>query len=278
MVRQRLLLIPVVALVLIVCEVPGVARASDADCTTGQALVGTCSTGTIAGDHVDVSANTGGGTDDDVATDDSSDGVAADDDTPVRPPHDPNAIVCDRPELCPTAAQQPDDAPTPPRSPAAVSMSDLAAFYPQHPAISGEPNGWAVVGLDTNFVSDAAVHTASGRLLNGPASVRFTPMTFEWGYGDGARATTSTPGRTWSELGVAEFSPTATSHVYARAGDYDVWLTVVYTAEYRLGNGPWLGVPGPLSLRAPTMSVVASDATTVLVQRDCLTDPNGPGC
>jgi hypothetical protein len=279
-VRQRLLLILVVALLPIACMVPEAAHASDADCTTGEALAGTCSTGAIAGDHVDVTAHTGSNSDDGTATDDSSGGVsdAPTDDAPVRPPHDPNAIVCDRPELCPTAAPQPDDALTPPPSPAAISMSDLAAFYPRHPTISGEPNGWAVVGLDTNFVSDATVHTVQGRLLNGPASVRFTPTRFEWVYGDGARATTSTPGRTWAELGAAEFSPTATSHVYSRAGDYDVGLTVVYTAQYRLGNGAWLGVPGTLSLRAPTMTVTASNATTVLVQSDCRTDPSGPGC
>jgi hypothetical protein len=159
-----------------------------------------------------------------------------------------------------------------------VTVSDLASFYPQRPAVVGEPNGWAIAGLDTNFVSSAAVHTSPGSLAGQSASVRFIPSSFLWDYGDGVRATTSTGGATWKQLGVPEFTATATSHVYSAAGDYRVQLTVEYTAQYRIGAGPWQGVPGTLRLSAPTTTVVAAEAKTVLVQRDCAIEPRGPGC
>ncbi|WP_168203742.1 hypothetical protein [Humibacter ginsenosidimutans] len=237
-----------------------------------------CSTGTAAGDHVDVTAHEGTGAhshstgSDDIATGDS------DDDAPYRPPHDPYANVCDEPALCPAAIPQADD-PTPGPTPApGVSMSDLTSFYPSKPRASSEPDGWTVVGLDTNFMTDATVHTATGRLLNQQASVRFTPVGFVWDYGDGQRATTRTAGASWASLRVAEFSPTPTSHAYAATGTYDVQVIVVYTARYRLGSGAWRDVTGTLSLSAPTLKVIASDATTVLVRRDCAADPRGPGC
>ncbi|GAB3390153.1 hypothetical protein GCM10027568_13420 [Humibacter soli] len=160
----------------------------------------------------------------------------------------------------------------------AVAMSDLASFYPEAPSVVGEPNGWAVIGLDANFVAGATVHTTSGPLLGVRADVRFTPSGFDWTYGDGVGSTTDTGGRTWEALGVPEFSPTATSHVYATSGKYALDLAVAYTAEFRVGGGAWRGIPGTLRLSAATSTIVAGDAATVLVQRNCQIDPRGAGC
>ncbi|MHA7986190.1 PKD domain-containing protein [Rathayibacter sp. CAU 1779] len=235
---------------------------------------GLCTTGTIAGDHVDVGATTGGsghGASDASGTNEDSGGADED------PRIEPSPLVCDRPDLCPLGHSAPaGPEPAPPG--AGVSMSDLASFYPQAPTVLGEPNGWAIVGLDANFVSQAPEHVASGVLLGQPASVRFTPVRFAWDYGDGTGAAGANGGATWKDLGLPEFSPTATSHVYEAPGSYPVRLTVSYTATYRIGDGPWSGVPGSLNLSAPTFTVVAGDAKTVLVQRTCQADPTGPGC
>jgi hypothetical protein len=253
---------------------------TEGGCNRWGQYTGTCTTGTITGDHVDVSAHesthpaTGSDSDN---SDDAAD-APTDADTPRKPPRDPNALVCDQPDLCPDALPPADDPAPPPAPTAGVSMSDLASFYPSKLGLASEPNGWAVVGLDTNFFADAPAHMATGRLLNRQASVLFTPTSFEWDYGDGHRATTNTAGRSWSELGVAEFSTTPTSHIYITTGTFNVQLTVVYTAQYRFGGGAWRDVPGTLRLQAPTLKVVASNASTVLVQRDCAADPGGPGC
>lgn len=253
MVRQEFLL----TLLLVALAPLGLAavtgRAADVCSTIGQ-VTGTCSTGSIAGDHVDVGAEAGAGT-------------ANGDIDPDAPPTTPDPRLCGAETGCRAGFDF-----------TSLTMSDLASFYPTKPGIASEPNGWAVVGLDTNFVSNAAAHAVSGRLLKLPASVRFTPTRFVWDYGDGYRRTTTTGGSTWKQLAVAEFTPTVTSHVYSTAGSYRVELAVAYTAQYRFDGAAWHDVPGTLTLRAPTETVVASGAATVLVQRDCRANPRGPGC
>lgn len=264
MVRQRLLLAAIAMSMVVASSSNLSASASEPGCTYSEALAGLCSTGSIAGDHVDVGAHGGS---DGSAGGNASDDEASDDTNAATPPA---GVPCPAGVACGGNAVV--------QVQGGVTMSALASFYPQKPTVSGEPNGWAIIGLDANFVSSAGRHTASGPLAGQPATVRFTPVRFEWDYGDGVHASTATGGATWRSLGVPEFSPTPTSHVYTAAGSYGVSLTVEYTAQYRIGGGPWRDVPGTLTLSAPTFTVIAADAKTVLVQRNCQADPRGPGC
>ncbi len=162
--------------------------------------------------------------------------------------------------------------------PGALSLADVAAFRPQVGANLMQPNGWTVVGLDTNFYSTGGVRVVPGSLLGGPAEVRFTPVAFTWAYGDGASRRANTAGGAWASLGIREFDPTATSHVYRTKGTYTITLTIDYAVEYRLGSGAWIPIPGALRLDSNPLTVWAGSAKTVLVNEDCLTDPSGPGC
>ncbi len=155
-----------------------------------------------------------------------------------------------------------------------LTMSDIAAFRPTAASHGMEPNGWAVIGLPTNFFSSGSPVIRSGTLLGGPAEVRFTPVSWSWEYGDGSRRTTATPGRAWR----TEFDETATTHVFEERGTYVVTLVVQYRAEWRVAGGPWVPVSGILSLPAPPQQVLAVGARTVLVDEDCNENPNGPGC
>jgi hypothetical protein len=141
-----------------------------------------------------------------------------------------------------------------------------------------EPNGWAVVHLAANFTATARPDVQSGVLLGLPAEVRFTPQAFSWDYGDGSTRRSADGGTTWLRLGVPEFTPTATSHVYETRGTFTVRIGVVYGAEYRFGGQAWQHITGSLNVAAPSFDVVVGDAKTVLVGGDCTTDPTGPGC
>ena len=112
------------------------------------------------------------------------------------------------------------------RIPTTVTLSDVAAFRPDVGSNAMQPNGWAVVGLDTNFLSRGGADVVSGTLLGGPAEVRFTPVAWNWSYGDGASRRATTAGGLWGELGIPEFDATPTSHVYAAKGTYTITLTV----------------------------------------------------
>lgn len=163
--------------------------------------------------------------------------------------------------------------------PQIITLADIATFTPQSPVQYMQPDRWMVVGLPTNFYTDIAPHVVSGQLLGQPAEVRFTPFAYAWNYGDGTAVTHPTPGATWQALGLNEFDPTPTSHVYEAEGTYTITLTVAYAAEYRYAGGPWTRIAGYLELPANELIAEAtSDAVTVLVDRDCTRAPRGPGC
>ncbi|MCU1409240.1 MAG: hypothetical protein JWM23_1320 [Microbacteriaceae bacterium] len=159
-----------------------------------------------------------------------------------------------------------------------VRISDLVSFTPATSASAMEPFGWTVVGLPTNFFASASVHTRSGLLLGFPAEVRFTPVGYRWDYGDGSARNSTSGGETWATLGLPEFSETATSHSFRDRATRVITLTVSYGAEYRFASQGWRSISGTLAVPADPLTAVVGDAHTVLIDRDCLRGPHGPGC
>jgi hypothetical protein len=162
--------------------------------------------------------------------------------------------------------------------PDVVTLSDLARFRPEAPTLTMEPNGWLLIGLPANFIADSSRHVQQGSLLDVPIEVRFTPASYNWSWGDGTSSGTSVPGATWAALGLPEFSETPTSHVFASTGVYSITVTVAFTVEYRAVGGSWISIAGTLSAPAVTVAALAGDAKTVLVDKECNRNPDGPGC
>ncbi|MBK4347377.1 PKD domain-containing protein [Lacisediminihabitans changchengi] len=162
--------------------------------------------------------------------------------------------------------------------PTAVTLADIRSFVPHAAVARMEPNGWMVIGLHTNFYAVGSQHIVDGELLGRPASVRFTPSAYHWAYGDGSTANLSTKGSTWAAQRIAEFDPTPTSHIFRAAGTYTITLTVDVGAEYRFDGGGWIPIAGTLPVAANQLVATAGRADTVLVGRDCLAHPSGPGC
>ena len=161
---------------------------------------------------------------------------------------------------------------------APVTLNDIASFRPAVGTNMMEPNGWMVVGLPTNFYATTGRHVVDGTLLGFPASVRFTPVSWRWSYGDGASNASSSGGASWAALQVPEFEPTATSHVFVVPGSFTIQLTVSFAAEYRFGGSTWVPIAGTLNVAANPLVATAGDAQTVLVGRDCNANPGGVGC
>lgn len=163
---------------------------------------------------------------------------------------------------------------------APVTLSDLARFRPDPGTDHMQPNGWMIVGLSTNFYARAEQQIKVGTLLGRPASVRFTPARYAWTYGDGSTRSATTPGGTWSSLGINEFDATPTSHIYRNSGRYFIDLTIGFTPEYRYATSTeWIPVAGYVWVPANRLEAVASQgAKTVLVQDECTKNPAGPGC
>lgn len=159
-----------------------------------------------------------------------------------------------------------------------VTLADIARFRPSPGIQRMEPDGWVVVGLPANVYSLVERQLVPGTLLGMSAEVRFTPVAWRWDYGDGTHAVLPTKGGTWAALGLREFDATPTSHVYRASGEYTIRLDIVYRAEYRLDGGAFTPIAGTLALPANELRITAGGAKTVLVDRDCLASPRGPGC
>lgn len=159
-----------------------------------------------------------------------------------------------------------------------VTLSDLAAFRPVAPTLVSEPRGWGLIRLPINFIAGSGTQVVNGTLLGESASVRFTPVSYRWSYGDGSAQTTSAPGKTWLSLGLADFSPTATSHTYVSTQVFTVTVAVSFRVEYRIGSGAWKSVNGTLSRSASTRVSITDGGTPLLVSRNCVTDPSAAGC
>ena len=164
----------------------------------------------------------------------------------------------------------------PPAQP--ITLRDIALFRPAPGVQFMEPNGWVVPGLDANFYSVVGQQLVNGTLLGQPATVRFTPVAWHWNYGDGSAAVRATKGATWASQGLHDFDRTPTSHVYAAEGEYVIRLTIDFRAEYRFASTGFIPIAGIINLPANDLHVTVTGAKTVLVDRDCVANPAGPGC
>ena len=253
MVRRRLLqsLATILVCALGVASATGT-QALESSCTPAQKLAGGCpnASGSVNGDGVDIrgSVNVPG-----TGTGTGRGGTAV---TPPPPPPLRDGYTVTAP----------------------ITLTDLVNFTPVAGIAHMEPNGWMIVGLDTNFYATVESGVQTGLLLDLPASVRFSVERYRWTYGDGNSATRSTSGSRWAALGREEFDPTATSHVYRAAGSYSIDLAIDYSAEYQYAGGPWVPISGSIPVAANRLVAAAGNANTVLVGRDCAQHPSGPGC
>jgi hypothetical protein len=167
-------------------------------------------------------------------------------------------------------------APAAPSTPT-ITITDLAQFAPPPLTASADPGNVGIAGLPTNFIAAADVHTQTGELFGVALSVRFSPITYLYDYGDRSTSSTAVPGRTWQELGQAQFTPTPTTHVYKVRGNYLARVDVAYTAEVDFGTG-WIPLPGEITTIGAPQEIRILEAHTALVAQTCTEDPHGIGC
>lgn len=158
-----------------------------------------------------------------------------------------------------------------------ATIADVASFAPTPAALGGEPAGHGIVGLPTNFLVTAAEHTETGTLFDLPVTVRFVPERVVLSPGDGTSIQARSPGRAWSALDQAPFSPTDTSHTYTARGTYTATAVVQYHADVDFGRG-WRPVTGTLDIPTSRYTVEVLEVHSALVERTCHENPNGPGC
>ena len=153
-----------------------------------------------------------------------------------------------------------------------LTLSDLAHVDPESPTLATQPKGWSVVGVETNFIAHIQTHIVTTAVRGVTVDVRFTPMRYDWAFGDGATASTEVPGAEWSVLGVTEFARTPTSHRYSVASNVTPRVEVTYEVDYRWREHDWRHIEGTITRGANAPVIFVQNAGTVLVTGPCVTD------
>ncbi|WP_432498524.1 PKD domain-containing protein [Kineococcus auxinigenes] len=120
-------------------------------------------------------------------------------------------------------------------------------------------DGDVVLNVPVNVYAQAAPVTRDVHVLGFPVTIRATPETFTWTFGDGATlGPTTDPG--------AAYPAMTTTHTYTRPGTYPVTLTTTYSAEYAIAGLPFQPVDGTVDISSPAVPVTAHAGTTVLTR------------
>lgn len=164
-----------------------------------------------------------------------------------------------------------------PTLPSVITSSQVQLFAPASTAFALEPNGWGIVGGHVNAYASATTQTSQASILNVPVTVTFVPVEYRWDWGDGTTLTTEHGGSSWAEQGLADWSPTATSHVYSEKGQRTVSMSVAYRATVQ-AQGRTIPVSGLVIGQAATGSMLVVESDRALVASNCLEDPQAPGC
>lgn len=119
------------------------------------------------------------------------------------------------------------------------SIAEMFSASPNRPSASATP---ATLYADerVSFSVSAATHSKPGELLGESVTVRFSPISASWQFGDGNSAT--------------GFS---SSHIYFEDGSYRAVASVVYSVDYKLANADWVYSVGNITANSNGVLVTA---------------------
>jgi hypothetical protein len=166
---------------------------------------------------------------------------------PVKPksPAKPKAPVKPKPIVKPRPAPKVLVKPKPRAT--AKALAERAVFKPHTSQISVTPASGLKPGQLATFQTSPKQVYGNGKLLGRPVLVRFTPVSLQWSFGDGAK------------LESAITSP-RTTHGYLREGTYLSLLHTTFSVAYRLSSGRWLADPDHITLASSPVRVIVGDA------------------
>lgn len=125
-------------------------------------------------------------------------------------------------------------------------------------SVKVQPATRTLVNLDTIvYTNESKVATTQVAILGFPVDVEATPMSYLWSFGDGARRTTTTPGKPYPAKEI--------THKYLKRGSVRLTLTTNYAARFRVAGGAWQYIDGMVPITGPATPLQVREAVPVLV-------------
>ena len=132
--------------------------------------------------------------------------------------------------------------------------------WPASELVVQPPGGRTLVNLETNFyTTDSSAIPRDITIAGQAVSIRATPVSYTFHFGDSKSTTTASPGSPYPDLDVV--------HVYSRTGDVGVSLDTTYAGEYRIGNGQWTPIADTLTVAGAAQDLAVLEAKPQLVLR-----------
>jgi len=121
------------------------------------------------------------------------------------------------------------------------------------------PSGWTLVNADTVAFTDGSEQVLSTTVLGVGVTIRATPASFRWDFGDGSDPLTTTdPGRPWPDHTIA--------HRYSAEATHRVTLTTAWTATFQIaGTAGWEPVTGTATTTSTSEPLTVYEARSHLV-------------
>lgn len=142
--------------------------------------------------------------------------------------------------------------------------------------IVSQPSNFGLRNAHSNIYAQAREQEFMFEFQDAMIVLKARPVSYQWDYGDGTRATTASPGGPLE--GSAFDTRTTTSHQYARTGDFDLTLTTFFAGDYSVDGGPFQPVAGEAAVVSTPhlMSIWRTEGHNV--SQNCIENPTGIGC
>jgi hypothetical protein len=155
---------------------------------------------------------------------------------------------------------EPDGDAPPEITPGMVAAAFRFLSVPPSMLVVQPPNGRTLVNFDTNFYTESLPVDRSVTLLDQRVDLHIVPSQFTWQFGDGGSLATAEPGAPYPDLEV--------THRYVKKGKVAPSVDTTYAATYSVNGGPWLDVPGTVTIAGPPVDLQVLTATPTLVGYD----------
>lgn len=182
------------------------------------------------------------------------------------------SAICGRVVLPDTSG--PAEAPPPP-PPSPTFMETQFKKYSIPPSVINSLPGdsWGIAHRKTAFWADSSIQYISDTILGYPITVKAIPRKYHWNFGDGNTLHTKHPGNKPTDINKARIY-----NVYTAPGNITVKLATTYSGMYKIGDSPWITVPGTTDIQSPNAQLRIYRFHKYLVNKSCKEDPTGPDC
>lgn len=125
--------------------------------------------------------------------------------------------------------------------------------------LSLDPEAETYVNLPTIFSTQAEAFDETVRIIGQSVRLQIEPSEFVWDHGDGSVTGSDTAGIPWTEAIPVE-SDRYLTYTYLSAGAVAPSVDTTWSARYSVAGGPWLEVPGTVTMEGAPVELRVLEA------------------